>query len=547
MTNKEIANRFNLLGKLMELHGENQFKVKSYYSAYQGLRRLDMPLTDMDPAEWATLQGVGKAIQGKIGELLDGGQMATLNRYIEMTPPGVIDILSIKGLGPKKVKTIWQEMEVESPGELLYACHENRLIELKGFGEKTQADVIKQINFHLAAKGHFLYPTVEAVALELEQAIESLEPDALLAFTGEFGMKSPIITTGLQLICSEDIEDILIEEFGEDLLYEDDGMSLHGIPLDIEFVEESQFIYESVQRSSSEGCRSYLEKEFKNKEGFRDEKTLFEDNGIAHIPAELRDYPYKNISELGDIASSLIGKDDIKGVIHTHTTYSDGLYSVKDMATYAQNSGYEYIVITDHSKSAFYANGLSLERIVNQHREIDELNKSLGEFKVFKGIECDILYDGSMDYEDGDLASFDLVIASVHSQLKMDETKANARLIKAIENPYVKMLGHMTGRLLLSREGYPVDHAKIIDACAANGVVIELNANPHRLDMDYRWISYAVEKGVDIAINPDAHNKDGIHDIKYGVFAARKGGLSKDNCINTLGLEEFETWLCEEA
>lgn len=547
MTNKEIANKFNLLGKLMELHGENQFKVRSYYSAYQGLRRLDMPVTDMDPEEWGTLQGVGKAIQGKIGELLDGGQMNTLNRYIEMTPPGVIDILSIKGLGPKKVKTIWQDMGVESPGELLYACNENRLIELKGFGEKTQADVIKQINFHLAAKGHFLYPTVETVAEELKQTINSLEPDALLAFTGEYGMKSPIVTTGLQMICSEDIEEILVEEFGEDLHYEDEGMSIHGIPLEIEYIEESEFIYESIMRSSSDTFASHCKKEIKKKEGFNDEKGLFEANKMPFIPAELRDYPYKSMSELGDIAGSLVQEDDIKGVIHTHTTYSDGLYSVKDMAEYSQSLGYEYLVITDHSKSAFYANGLSLERIATQHREIEELNKSLENFKVFKGIECDILYDGSMDYEDGDLASFDLVIASVHSQLKMDEAKATARLLKAIENPYVKMLGHMTGRLLLSREGYPVDHAAIIDTCAANGVLIELNANPHRLDMDYHWIQYATEKGVKIAINPDAHNKDGIHDIKYGVFAARKGGLSTENCINTLGLEEFEGWLCKEA
>jgi len=531
----------------MELHGENQFKVRSYYSAYQGLRRLDTPLNEMDPEEWATLQGVGKAIQGKIGELLNGGQMATLNRYVEMTPPGVIDILKIKGLGPKKVKTIWKEMGVESPGELLYACNENRLIELKGFGEKTQTEVIKQINFHLAAKGHFLYPTIEGVAQEIQQTIEALEPDALFAYTGEFGMKSPIISSGLQVICSEDIEDILLEEFGEDLIYEDEGMSIHGIPLELEYIDESEFLFEAVMRTSSERFATHFAEVINNRTGFRDEKSLFEANKMSPIPAEIRDYPYKNIDELGDIANSLVKESDIKGVIHTHTTYSDGLYSVREMAEYSQSLGFEYIVITDHSKSAFYANGLSLERIAMQHRDIDELNKSFTDFKIFKGIECDILYDGSMDYEDGVLASFDLVIASVHSQLKMDKKKATDRLVKAIENPYVKMLGHMTGRLLLSREAYPIDHLKVIDACAANGVTIELNANPHRLDMDYQYIAKAVGKGVTIAINPDAHNKEGIHDIKYGVFAARKGGLSKDNCLNTLGLLKFADWLCEEA
>ena len=265
-----------------------------------------MPLTDMDPEEWATLQGVGKAIQGKIGELLDGGEMATLNRYMEMTPPGVIDILNIKGLGPKKVKTIWKEMEVESPGELLYACNENRLIELKGFGEKTQADVIKQINFHLAAKGHFLYPTIEKVAQELQEVIAEIEPDALFAFTGEYGMKSPIITTGLQIICSEDIEEILIEEFGEDLIYEDEGMSLHGIPLELEYIAESDFVYESILRTSSETFASHCKKKIRNKTDYSDEESLFAANKLPHIPAELRDYPYKNIKELGDLAASLL-------------------------------------------------------------------------------------------------------------------------------------------------------------------------------------------------------------------------------------------------
>lgn len=547
MTNKEIANSFNLLGKLMELHGENAFKIRSYYSAYQALRRLDNPLSEMDPEEYAEIRGVGKAIQGKIKELLENGQMQTLERYIEMTPPGVIEIFKIKGLGPKKVKTIWQEMEIESPGELLYACNENRLIELKGFGEKTQADIIKQINFHLASKGQFLYPTVETVADDIQKTIEHIEPDAKLAFCGEFGMRHPIITKTLDIICTEEIEEILVEEFGEDLTYEDDGIQINGIPTKIELVDEDAFIFEQVIRSAGENLSSKLGERLAKKSGFDNEKALFEANGLAPIPAELRDYPNKSIEELSDIAGLLVKEDDIKGVVHTHTTYSDGLYSVKEMAEYSQSLGYEYIVITDHSKSAFYANGLSLERIAMQHREIDEVNCGLKDFKVFKGIECDILYDGAMDYEDADLASFDLVIGSIHSQLKMDKEKATSRLIKAIENPYVRMLGHMTGRLLLSRQGYPVDHGKIIDACAANGVVIELNANPHRLDIDYNWIELAAEKGVRISINPDAHNKEGIHDIKYGVYAARKGGLSKDNCLNSLGLEAFSAWLCEES
>lgn len=539
MTNKKIANKFNLLGKLMELHGENQFKVRSYYSAYQALRRLDMPLVDMEEGEWGSIQGVGKAIQGKIGELLTNGEMNTLNRYIEMTPPGVIEILAIKGLGPKKVGTIWKEMEIESPGELLYACNENRLIELKGFGEKTQADIIKQINFHLATKGQFLYPTVESVAKEIEDLIYQVEPEAKFGFVGEFGRKSPIVTDGLRLISDIELEDLILEELGEDITYDDDQMELHGVPLYCQQVDEEDFYLELVRQTSAEP----LSKKLAKVTDTTDENSIFKEIGLPTIPVEIRDYPYTSIKELKEIALDLVEMEDIKGVIHNHTTYSDGLYSVAEMAEYAKELGYEYFVITDHSKSAFYANGLSVERVKQQQKEIDQLNKGYTDFHVFKGIECDILYDGSMDYEDEVLSSFDLVIASVHSQLKMTEEKANERLIKAIENPYVKMLGHMTGRLLLSRQGYPVNHEKIIDACAANGVCIELNANPHRLDIDHTWIKYAVKKGVYISINPDAHNKEGIHDIKYGVFAARKGGLSKENCLNTRGLAEFKNWL----
>lgn len=228
----------------------------------------------------------------------------------------------------------------------------------------------------------------------------------------------------------------------------------------------------------------------------------------------------------------LIEETDIKGVIHSHTTYSDGLHTLREMAEYSKSLGFEYIVITDHSKSAFYANGLKPERVLAQMEEIDALNAELAPFKIYKGIESDILGDGSLDYEEDILKQFDVIIASVHSNLKMDKEKATTRLINAIKNPYTTILGHPTGRLLLSREGYPIDHMAIIDACAEHQVAIELNANPYRLDLDYEWIPYAMEKGVKISINPDAHSKEGIHDIRYGVLAARKGGLTKEMCFN---------------
>ena len=239
----------------------------------------------------------------------------------------------------------------------------------------------------------------------------------------------------------------------------------------------------------------------------------------------------------------LIQPEDIRSIIHSHSNWSDGANTIEEMANECIKRGLEYLVISDHSQTAFYANGLKEERISEQHRYVDELNAKLNPFKIFKSVESDILNDGSLDYPVSVLKTFDLVIASVHSNLKMTEEKAMTRLLKAIENPYITILGHMTGRLLLSRNGYPVDHKKIIEACAANNVVIEINAHPRRLDMDWKWIDYAIEKGVLLSLDPDAHALDGFDDVKYGVLAAQKGGMTKENNLSSFGLKEFEDWL----
>ena len=231
------------------------------------------------------------------------------------------------------------------------------------------------------------------------------------------------------------------------------------------------------------------------------------------------------------------------GTLHNHSTWSDGINTVEEMALYCRDElKLQYLGMCDHSKSAFYAKGLSIERVLQQQEEIDHLNKNLGGFRIFKGIESDILYDGSLDYPDEILKRFDFIVASVHSILKMDEAKATSRLIKAIENPYTTILGHPTGRLLLSRSGYPINYKKVIDACAANQVVIEINANPLRLDLDWRWHQYALDKGVWLSVNPDAHRKEGFLDMHYGILAARKGGLYKEKCLNALSRMEIETF-----
>jgi DNA polymerase (family 10) len=245
----------------------------------------------------------------------------------------------------------------------------------------------------------------------------------------------------------------------------------------------------------------------------------------------------------------MIGKviqpNEIKGIIHSHSTWSDGSNTIEDMAKAAQGKGFEYLVISDHSQSAYYANGLSPERIAAQHREVDALNEKLAPFKIFKSIEADILSDGSLDYNDTILRTFDLVIASVHSNLKMTQEKAMDRLLNAIRNPYTTILGHPTGRLLLSREGYPIDHKAIIDACAEHKVVVEINAHPRRLDIDWKWIEYAMEKGVLLSIDPDAHTINGYHDVYYGVLAAQKGGLTAAHNLSSHSLTAFEAFLAQ--
>jgi DNA polymerase (family X) len=274
-----------------------------------------------------------------------------------------------------------------------------------------------------------------------------------------------------------------------------------------------------------------------------DDKIIFDAASIQYIEPYLRE----TISILDHAKAfsipDVIVPADIKGIIHSHSNWSDGSHTIEEMAKAAVAQGFEYLVISDHSKSAFYANGLSEERIKEQHFYIDELNKKMPLFKIFKSIESDILNDGNLDYSNSILSTFDLVIASIHSNLKMSEEKAMFRLINAIENPYTTILGHLTGRLLLSRKGYPIDHKKIIDACAANNVVIELNAHPSRLDIDWKHIDYALNKNVLISIDPDAHVTDGFNDVRYGVLMAQKAMVTKQNNLSSFSLKEFAEFL----
>ncbi len=549
MTNKEIANSFNTLAKLMELHGENQFKIRSYQNAYRRLRSWEEPLEAMDETDINAIQGVGKAITGKIMELVHDGQMKTLQRYIDQTPPGIVEMLNIKGFGPKKIKAVWQGLGVESIGELLYAANENRLVALNGFGQKTQEDLKQKLEYYQQSKGKFLLAEIKDYGANLVDQIQTFLPAAEVSVVGKLRRNNNVVDRVEVLIANDGgIESLFINGLFELTKQEKHiyyVQSNEDIPVVIYTCEKDEFGSKLFRYSGSKDFLEAFVKSFPNQDfkGMANEKDIFDKAAIPFIQPEMRESEWAvELAKSGKLPV-LIEESDIKGVLHAHSTYSDGMATLQQMAKRTMDLGYEYLGITDHSKSAFYANGLKPDRVWAQFQEVNKLNLAFAPFKIFKGIESDILNDGSLDYEDDLLAQFDFIIASIHSNLKMDETKATNRILKAVENPYTTILGHLTSRLLLSRKGYPVDTAKIIDACAANGVAIEINANPYRLDLDWRWIPYALERAVPIAINPDAHSLDGIKDIKYGVLSARKGGLTKESCLNSMTAQEFENFI----
>jgi DNA polymerase (family X) len=546
MVNKEIARQFNLLANLMELHGENAFKTKAYANAYLVLRKWDEPLDQMIEAEIDAIPGIGSSVLTKIHEYLSTGKIAAVEKLKGITPEGIQQLLSIKGLGPKKVRQIWDELKVESPAELLYACNENRLVKLSGFGLKTQEDIRQKISYFLESAHQLLFGSCEEELNTWLNTFRKAFPNHRMEWVGEMARLCPIINK-LEILVAPAMTADQIHQAGAAVVQENLADSSFMVEVSERF---SILIHDtSSDQFNPQWCALTMSpplwKKIISSKSFVSNTNLdsiLRDSGFDELPAECMDMPGIESAKPARW-NDLITTSDLKGIIHNHSTWSDGIHSLEEMAVAVRDKGYEYFVICDHSRSAFYANGLSAERVLEQHQEIDALNKKLAPFKIFKGIESDILGDGSLDYEKDILSRFDLIVASVHSNLRMDEAKAMSRLIAAIENPYTRILGHPTGRLLLARQGYPIDHRKVIDACAANHVVIELNANPLRLDMDYQWMDYCMEKNVLVSINPDAHSRSQIDLVKYGVLAARKGGLKKQYCLNALPLAQFEDWI----
>ena len=547
MENKTIARTLRLLSQLMELHNENPFKIRSIANAAFKVDKLPYAIAIRSLAEMEQVEGLGKSIASKIWELVHTNSIKDLAELLNKTPPGIVEMMQIKGLGPKKILTIWKDLGIENVGELYYACNENRLIEAKGFGLKTQEEIKRTIEFNIASNGRFLYAKIEGFAENLLEQIKTELKTGFSFLTGQYRRKCEIIDSIDILIAAEPASGFnsALQNMGL-LIIESNDQHINcktelGLKVNLIFCKAENMGWELIKQTGNPEHTGELKSLLGDTDlNGKSENQIYELAGIPFIEPELREGSHEFELAKSNSLPELIKYTDLRGSLHNHSTWSDGIHSIEEMANYCRDElKLEYFGICDHSKSAFYANGLNEIRVAAQHREIIDLNKKLHPFQIFKGIESDILYDGSLDYSNEVLSTFDFVVASIHSILNMNEEKATERLVKAIENPYTTILGHPTGRLLLSRSGYPVNHKKIIDACAANDVIIEINANPLRLDLDWRWHQYALSRGVLLSINPDAHRIEGFHDMKYGTFIARKGGLSKLNCLNSMSLEQI--------
>lgn len=550
MTNSEIADNFSLLSKLMDINRENSFKAKSYSSAAFTIDKLPVQLSSLEQNKIFSLKGIGESVGQKIIEQINNGFLQTLNEYILKTPIGVREMLNIKGIGPKKIATIWHEMEIESIGELLYACNENRLTLFKGFGEKTQQTIKENIEFYLNTFGNYLYQQIENYAIAFHQKLQQTILHSEFIFTGSFRRQIEVMDK-VEWVTNVEVNELKIffKSNNYNIIQENEGYIIFKGIENVElcfYLTDVSFLFNQLFATS---CSNHFLEEWISKTGwqitdpYESEEEIFSLNNCNYIPAYQRETAEIIALAFKQPLPKVIETRDIKGIIHSHSNWSDGVNTIEEMANACMLKGFEYLVISDHSKTAFYAQGLSVERVLAQHILIDELNKKLYPFKIFKSIESDILNDGSLDYEPEILNKFDLVIASIHSNLKMNEEKAMHRILGAVTNPYTSILGHLTGRLLLSRNGYPVNYSTLFEACKKHRVVIELNAHPRRLDMDWRYINDAVDNNILISINPDAHAIEGFGDCKYGVLIAQKAGLTTNNNLSSFSLQQMNTFI----
>ncbi len=558
----EVAAVLEDISVFLEILGENPFKSRAYAAAARAVDALPGDLAEMvESGELLDVKGIGKSIFENIRTLVTTGSLPYYDELRARIPEGLFELLRIPGMGPKKVKAVYEKLGIKSLGELEYACLENHLADLDGFGAKSQAKILAGIKNLKRYRERHLYSFALDEALTVYEHVSSHPDVKRHLIAGSLRRKRETVKD-IDIVVSAAASEAVMEHFTtlpivENVVSKGKTKSSvvlsAGIQADLRIVTDEEFPYAVHHFTGSKEHNTLMRSRAKkmgmkmNEYGLfegdklipcRDEEEIFARLGLDFIPPELRE-------GLGEIEAAeahslpeLVSEEDVRGIFHVHTTWSDGTATIEQMVEGVKALGLEYLGIADHSRSAAYAGGLEVGEIEKQASEIRSLNERMKDFTVLHGIESDILPDGSLDYPPDILAAFDFVVASVHSNFGLGEAAMTKRIIKAIENPYTTMLGHPTGRLLLAREGYKVDLNAVIDAAADCGVVIELNANPHRLDLDWRLLRRAKEKGVRIAVNPDAHHIAGLRDYIYGIGIARKGWLEKRDVLNTMSREE---------
>ncbi len=565
--NKGVSTVLEEVALFLELKGENPFKVKAYSHAARTIEILEEDVGVMiREGRLKEIKGIGEALAQHITELGTTGRLQLHEDLRNSIPPGHLEMLKIPGLGPKKIKALHERLDIKTVGELEYACLENRLVDLQGFGQKSQQKILQGIQQIKRYQGQYLYGEVIEPAQKVLNKILSHPKVLRGSLAGSLRRKMEVVRN-INLVLSTHRPQEVLRAFSRlpelEVPRSDDKAGgrcrlLSGVEVDLRIASDQTFPYSLFSFTGSlahwtsmleraEGMGLRLSEEGLHRSGrpisCKEEEGVFNALGLDFIPPELRE-------NQGEIEASeihrlprLIEEQDIKGIFHVHSFYSDGTNSIGTLAQASKKMGFSYMGLSDHSQSARYAGGLSRERIQKQWKEIDQVNQEVEGFGIFKGIESEILPDGSLDYEESVLKGFDFVIASVHSHFNMSREEMTQRVIKALRNPYTTILAHPTGRLLLAREPYPIDMMRIVDEASRSGVAIELNAHPYRLDIDWRICKYAKEKGVKIAINPDAHEEGGLKDTYYGVGIGRKGWLEPGDILNAMDFGEMKGFL----
>jgi len=541
-----IAGLLVEIGQRLELGGESPFKSRAYYTAAENLLSLAEPLPDLlKRGKLRTIPGVGEAIAEKIIKLYNTGTHPTLERLREDVPAGVLELLKIPGLGPKKAAQLYQDLKIAGVDELEAACREGRVRDCKGMSQRSEVKILQQIEMLRRNAGSCHLHTAEERTLGGLERLPQLRPDwTRVEAAGAFRRRCEIVNEIAFAAVSK--EGANGESLIEDLSVRVSDAGNFGAAW-IAATGSSKHLEELSQHAASKGFKWTEAGLLKDGKPVpcACEEDVYAALGLAFIPPELREGN-------GEVALAAAGKlpvlvtdADIRGVLHSHTDYSDGAQTLEQMAGAVRKRGYQYYGVADHSQSAAYAGGMKEARILAQHKLADELNAKYpaGKFRIFKGVESDIRDDGSLDYPDKMLAKFDFIVASLHGKLTMPKDEQTQRVLKAVANPHTTILGHMTGRLLLRRESAEMDVEAVLKACARHGVVVEINANPHRLDVDWSYHKLGLELGCMFSINPDAHAIEELDLTRYGVMVARKGGIPKERTLNCLDLAEFTAFI----